>query len=88
MAPDGSHGTRSRAGWICAAWSRRRNGVVISEGKVNNRPPMASATPVSYLSAGDGPEDRRFGGVVGAAPEVADELEERRVLAMVEIFLL
>ena len=53
-------------------------------------PPMASATPVSYLSAGDGPEakDRRFGGVVGAAPEVADELEERRVLAMVEIFLL
>ena len=90
MASDGSHGTRSRAGWKCAAWSQRRNGFVISEGKVNNRPPMASSALVSYLSAGDGPEAKgsTIGGVIGAAPEVADELEERRVLAMVEIFLL
>jgi hypothetical protein len=37
-----------------------------------------------------GPEAKgsSFGGVVGSAPEVADELEKRRVLAMVEIFLL
>jgi hypothetical protein len=46
---------------------------------------------VPYFGAGDGADAKgsTFGGVVGAAPVVADELEEeRRVLAMVEIFLL